>query len=132
MVLWSVSARVRVNYTNGPVVGKNVNVSTGLEARATHLSAESHVWQARARAQEVEAAALQSQLQQAIVNGKRVGCCVAHPKEFDKKSSYIFRILLNLNDLPPLQMKASKAGTRRWIISLFDDIQKLVEQDWKL
>lgn len=42
-----------------------------LEARAAHLSAESQVWQARARAQEAEAVALQSQLQEAIVSGRR-------------------------------------------------------------
>lgn len=45
-----------------------------LEARAANLSAEAQVWQARARAQEAEAAALQSQLQQAIIiTGRRGG-----------------------------------------------------------
>ncbi|KAI3505175.1 hypothetical protein L1887_27121 [Cichorium endivia] len=56
-----------------------------LEARAAHLSAESQVWQARARAQEVEAAALQSQLQQAIVSGRRGGCCVAQGEDVGER-----------------------------------------------
>ncbi|CAK7356233.1 unnamed protein product [Dovyalis caffra] len=40
-----------------------------LEARATQLSVEAQVWQAKARTQEVTAASLQAQLQQAIMNG---------------------------------------------------------------
>ncbi|TYH41964.1 hypothetical protein ES332_D11G030400v1 [Gossypium tomentosum] len=40
-----------------------------LEARAAQLGAEVQVWQAKAKAQEVTAASLQAQLQQAIMNG---------------------------------------------------------------
>lgn len=40
-----------------------------LEARAVQLGAEVQVWQAKAKAQEVTAASLQAQLQQAIMNG---------------------------------------------------------------
>ncbi|KAL4352904.1 hypothetical protein GQ457_06G037410 [Hibiscus cannabinus] len=40
-----------------------------LETRAAQLSAEAHVWQAKARAQETTAASLQAQLQQAIISG---------------------------------------------------------------
>ncbi|KAL7610314.1 BOI-related E3 ubiquitin-protein ligase 1 [Lactuca sativa] len=64
-----------------------------LEARASQLSAEANVWQAKARAQEAVAAALQAQLQQAIVTG--VGGCVSQGEEVaagdaeDAESSYI-------------------------------------------
>jgi E3 ubiquitin-protein ligase BOI-like protein len=40
-----------------------------LEARASQLSIEAQVWQAKARTQEVTATSLQAQLQQAIMNG---------------------------------------------------------------
>jgi E3 ubiquitin-protein ligase BOI-like protein len=40
-----------------------------LEARATQLSIDAQVWQAKVRTQEVTAASLQAQLQQAIMNG---------------------------------------------------------------
>ncbi|RZC30951.1 BOI-related E3 ubiquitin-protein ligase 1 isoform C [Glycine soja] len=40
-----------------------------LEARATQLSVEAQLWQARAKAQEATAAALQAQLQQAMMSG---------------------------------------------------------------
>lgn len=40
-----------------------------LEARATQLSIDAQVWQAKVRTQEVTAASLQAQLQQAIING---------------------------------------------------------------
>ncbi|KAI3707416.1 hypothetical protein L6452_25915 [Arctium lappa] len=42
-----------------------------LEARAAQLGMEAQMWQARARAQEAEAASLQAQLQQAMVIGGR-------------------------------------------------------------
>ncbi|XP_024995636.1 BOI-related E3 ubiquitin-protein ligase 1-like [Cynara cardunculus var. scolymus] len=69
-----------------------------LEARASQLSAEAQVWQAKARAQEAVAAALQAQLQQAIISG--VGGCVSQGEEVgggcaagdaaeDAESSYI-------------------------------------------
>jgi len=40
-----------------------------LEAHATQLSIDAQVWQAKVRTQEVTAASLQAQLQQAIMNG---------------------------------------------------------------
>ncbi|KAI3812744.1 hypothetical protein L1987_17456 [Smallanthus sonchifolius] len=64
-----------------------------LEARATQLSAEAQVWQAKARALEAVAVALQAQLQQTIVTGGR-GCVsqgeeVAAGDAEDAESSYI-------------------------------------------
>ncbi|KAJ0559326.1 putative transcription factor C2H2 family [Helianthus annuus] len=59
-----------------------------LEARATQLSAEVQVWEAKARAQEAVAAALQAELQQAVV----AGTCVSQVEEVaaaDAESSYI-------------------------------------------
>ncbi|WCJ20737.1 SBP (S-ribonuclease binding protein) family protein [Euphorbia peplus] len=50
-------------------VEKAARRNAELEARATQLSVEAQVWQAKARAQEATAAALQAQLQQAIING---------------------------------------------------------------
>ncbi|XP_065879262.1 BOI-related E3 ubiquitin-protein ligase 1-like [Euphorbia lathyris] len=50
-------------------VEKAARRNAELEARATQLSVEAQVWQAKARAQEATAAALQAQLQQAIMNG---------------------------------------------------------------
>jgi E3 ubiquitin-protein ligase BOI-like protein len=40
-----------------------------LEARATQLSVEAQVWQAKARAQEAQAATLQAHLQKAMMSG---------------------------------------------------------------
>lgn len=75
------------------VAEKAVRRNAELEARASQLSAEAQVWQAKARAQEAVAAALQAQLQQAIVTG--VGGCVSQGEEVaagdaeDAESSYI-------------------------------------------
>lgn len=76
---------------------KAVRRNAELEARASQLSAEAEIWQAKARSQEAVAAALQAQLQQAIVNG--VGGCVSQGEEGgvgcaagdaeDAESSYI-------------------------------------------
>ncbi|KAI3494759.1 hypothetical protein L1887_40370 [Cichorium endivia] len=72
---------------------KAVRRNAELEARASQLSAEAQVWQAKARAQEAVAAALQVQLQQAIVTG--VGGCVSQGEEVaagdaeDAESSYV-------------------------------------------
>ncbi|KAL8253866.1 hypothetical protein R6Q59_032087 [Mikania micrantha] len=69
---------------------KAVHRHAELEARASQLSAEAQVWQAKARAQEAIAAALQVQLQQAIVTG--VGGCVSPGEKVaagDAESSYI-------------------------------------------
>nr|XP_043628918.1 BOI-related E3 ubiquitin-protein ligase 1-like [Erigeron canadensis] len=67
-----------------------------LEARAAHLSAEAQVWQARAREHEIEAAALQSQLNDAIVSGRRrlaneaeVGLTCTSGDVQDAESAYI-------------------------------------------
>ncbi|KAI3713580.1 hypothetical protein L1987_72161 [Smallanthus sonchifolius] len=64
-----------------------------LEARATQLSAEAQIWQAKARAQEAVAVALQAQLQQTIVTVGRG--CVSQGEEVaardveDAESSYV-------------------------------------------
>ncbi|KAJ6415633.1 hypothetical protein OIU84_004435 [Salix udensis] len=50
-------------------VDKATRRNAELEARATQLSIEAQVWQAKVRSQEVTAASLQAQLQQAIMNG---------------------------------------------------------------
>ncbi|KAJ6706043.1 BOI-RELATED E3 UBIQUITIN-PROTEIN LIGASE 1-LIKE [Salix purpurea] len=50
-------------------VEKATRRNAELEARATQLSIEAQVWQAKVRSQEVTAASLQAQLQQAIMNG---------------------------------------------------------------
>ncbi|KAK6251010.1 hypothetical protein QQP08_010809 [Theobroma cacao] len=50
-------------------VEKATRRNSELEARATQLSVEAQVWQAKARAQEATAASLQAQLQQAIMSG---------------------------------------------------------------
>ncbi|KAF5729663.1 SBP family protein [Tripterygium wilfordii] len=50
-------------------VEKATRRNAELEGRATQLSVEAQVWQAKARAQEATAASLQAQLQQAIMNG---------------------------------------------------------------
>ncbi|KAF9685479.1 hypothetical protein SADUNF_Sadunf03G0058800 [Salix dunnii] len=50
-------------------VEKATRRNAELEARATQLSIEAQVWQAKVRTQEVTAASLQTQLQQAIMNG---------------------------------------------------------------
>lgn len=50
-------------------VEKAARRNAELEARATQLMLEAQAWQSRARAQEAAAAALQEQLQQAIIRG---------------------------------------------------------------
>lgn len=50
-------------------VEKAARRNAELQARASQLSAEAHVWQVKARAEEAAAAALQAQLQQAIFCG---------------------------------------------------------------
>lgn len=49
-------------------VEKATRQNAELEARATQLSVEVQVWQAKARAQEATAASLQAQLQQAMID----------------------------------------------------------------
>ncbi|CAN4099726.1 unnamed protein product [Withania somnifera] len=61
-------------------VGKAVRRNAELEARVAQLSAEAQAWQARTRAEELTAATLQAQLQQAIMKG---GGCNAHLPEGD-------------------------------------------------
>nr|GLL44720.1 BOI-related E3 ubiquitin-protein ligase 1-like [Ipomoea trifida] len=56
-------------------VDKATRRNAELEARAAQLAAEAQAWQARARAQELTAATLQAQLQQAMA---RPGCSNAH------------------------------------------------------
>nr|GMD81239.1 BOI-related E3 ubiquitin-protein ligase 1-like [Ipomoea batatas] len=56
-------------------VDKAIRRNAELEARAAQLAAEAQAWQARARAQELTAATLQAQLQQAMA---RSGCSNAH------------------------------------------------------
>ncbi|CAN4097813.1 unnamed protein product [Withania somnifera] len=75
-------------------VGKAVRRNVELEARAAQLSAEAQAWQARARAEELTAATLQAQLQQAVMNGG--GCNsqlpdgdVAGGEAEDAESAYI-------------------------------------------
>ncbi|XP_038726285.1 BOI-related E3 ubiquitin-protein ligase 1-like [Tripterygium wilfordii] len=81
-------------------VEKAARRNAELEARATQLSVEAQVWQAKARAQEATAASLQAQLQQAIISGgvtpdsKRgedgTGCAVGvEGKAEDAESAYI-------------------------------------------
>lgn len=71
---------------------KAARCNAELSARASQLSAEAEIWQAKARAQEAVAAALQAQLQQAMVSG---GACVSTGQEVaareaeDAESSYI-------------------------------------------
>ncbi|KAI7739518.1 hypothetical protein M8C21_013927 [Ambrosia artemisiifolia] len=66
-----------------------------LEARVAHLSSEAQVWQARVRAQELEAARLQSQLQEAIVSRsilaerEEVGLKCASGDVEDAESAYV-------------------------------------------
>lgn len=50
-------------------VEKAARRNAELTEQAAHLKTEAHAWQARARAQEVAAASLQAQLQQAIARG---------------------------------------------------------------
>ncbi|KAI3693753.1 hypothetical protein L1987_76705 [Smallanthus sonchifolius] len=72
------------------VAEKAARRNAELEARASQLSAEAQVWQAKARAQEAVAAALQMQLQQVMVAG--IGVCVSQGEEVaagDAESSYI-------------------------------------------
>lgn len=64
-----------------------------LEARAARLSMEAQAWQAKARAEEAAAMALQAQLQQAIMRGAGIvdgggGDCAAAAAE-DAESGYI-------------------------------------------
>ncbi|KAK9076594.1 hypothetical protein SSX86_004928 [Deinandra increscens subsp. villosa] len=58
-----------------------------LEARASQLAAEAQCWQARASAQEAVAAALQAELQQAMVAGGTG--CVSEVAAGDAESSYV-------------------------------------------
>ncbi|RDX73327.1 BOI-related E3 ubiquitin-protein ligase 1, partial [Mucuna pruriens] len=62
-----------------------------LEARAAQLSVEAQVWQAKAKAQEATAAALQAQLQQAMMSGGEDGgglsCAVGEAE--DAESAYV-------------------------------------------
>ncbi|KAM0015652.1 putative transcription factor C2H2 family [Helianthus debilis subsp. tardiflorus] len=70
------------------VVERAARRNAELEARATQLSAEAQVWEAKARAQEAVAAALQAELQQAVV----AVTCVSQVEEVaaaDAESSYI-------------------------------------------
>ncbi|KAG4403842.1 hypothetical protein AAZX31_01G189800 [Glycine max] len=65
-----------------------------LEARATQLSVEAQLWQARAKAQEATAAALQAQLQQAMMigdgeNGGGGGLSCAGGGAEDAESAYV-------------------------------------------
>lgn len=63
-----------------------------LEARAAQLSMEAQVWQSRARAQEATVAALQAQLQQAVISGEGQDQRAAEEGEAqaeDAKSAYI-------------------------------------------
>ncbi|KAL4570538.1 hypothetical protein LXL04_026194 [Taraxacum kok-saghyz] len=75
------------------VAEKAIRRNVELEARASQITAEAQVWQAKARAQEAVAAALQAQLQQAMVTG--VGGCSSQGEEVaagdaeDAGSSYI-------------------------------------------
>lgn len=76
---------------------KAAQLNSGLEARAAQLNAEVQTWQARAREQEVTAAMLQAQLQQAMKGcsahqvqmdaGNEVGCTVGDVD--DAESQYI-------------------------------------------
>ncbi|KAK1408959.1 hypothetical protein QVD17_41140 [Tagetes erecta] len=72
---------------------KAIRRNAELEAQASKLSVESQVWQAKARAHEAVAIALQAQLQQAMVTG--IGGCVSQGEEVaggdaeDAESSYI-------------------------------------------
>ncbi|THG09981.1 hypothetical protein TEA_012675 [Camellia sinensis var. sinensis] len=75
-------------------VEKAARRNAELSARAAQLSAEAQAWQARARAQEATAAALQEQLQQAIMSGggeergEEMGCSGGGEAE-DAESAYI-------------------------------------------
>ncbi|CAL5430205.1 unnamed protein product [Camellia sinensis] len=64
-------------------VEKAARRNAELSARAAHQSAEAQAWQARARAQEAMAAALQERLQQAIMSGGGGG------EAEDAESAYI-------------------------------------------
>ncbi|XP_019190999.1 PREDICTED: BOI-related E3 ubiquitin-protein ligase 1-like [Ipomoea nil] len=68
----SLTRRLREKETE---VDKAARRNVELEARAAQLVAEAQAWQARARAQELTAATLQAQLQQAMA---RPGCSTAH------------------------------------------------------
>ncbi|XP_068634776.1 BOI-related E3 ubiquitin-protein ligase 1 [Aristolochia californica] len=80
-------------------VEKAVRRNAELEERVAQLRAEAHVWQAKVRAQEATAASLQSQLQQAMMNGggavqaydKRdeTGCAGGELPADDAESAYI-------------------------------------------
>ncbi|MFS8029954.1 putative transcription factor C2H2 family [Helianthus anomalus] len=71
------------------VLEKAARRKAELEARATQLSAEAQVWEAKAKANEAVAAALQAQLQQTMVGCVSQGEVVAGGDVEDAESSYV-------------------------------------------
>lgn len=76
-------------------VEKATRRNAELEARAAQLSAETHAWQAKARAQEAEATSLQAQLQQTMMaaggshGGAAMSGAVEGGQAEDAESAYI-------------------------------------------